>query len=143
LLTGCCQQCCDPPASDDQPAEQPNLVAVAEEAAAQDGDWGHIKGRILWGPKDVPVQAPIEKVKDNADKNHCLSKGDVLDEKWVVDKKSRGLEWTMVWLMHDAPKSKSPLPIHPKLKEIKELRVSVDQPICAFIPHVLGMREGQ
>jgi hypothetical protein len=143
VMTGCCQQCGEAPTSDDRDSGQPNLVPVWEEAAAQDGEWGNIKGRVVWGPKDIPERTPIEKVKENADKNHCLSKGDVLSEEWVVDKKSRGLRWTILWLKQDDVKSKAPLPIHPKLKEIKELKVEVDQPICAFIPHALAMREGQ
>jgi hypothetical protein len=36
-----------------------------------------------------------------------------------------------------------PLPIHPSLKEIKNKEVEIDQPCCQFIPHALGLRQGQ
>jgi hypothetical protein len=36
-----------------------------------------------------------------------------------------------------------PLAIHPDLKEIKQKTVEVDQPCCMFVPHALGMRQGQ
>ena len=146
LLAGCCQQCAESPTTVEdslEPVQGALAIDPIGEVAAQDGDWGNIKGRVVWGPKDIPPQPTIDKVKENADKNHCLSKGDILDEKWVVDKKSRGLKWTIVWLMNDDPKNKAALPIHPKLKEIKELKVYVDQPVCAFVPHALAMREGQ
>jgi hypothetical protein len=40
-------------------------------------------------------------------------------------------------------KDKKPLPIHPNLQKVAEDKVVVDQPVCAFIPHALAMREGQ
>ena len=59
VMTGCCQQCGEAPTSDDRDSGQPNLVPVWEEAAAQDGEWGNIKGRVVWGPKDIPERTPI------------------------------------------------------------------------------------
>jgi hypothetical protein len=123
------------------------IVAVALLAVphlqAQNG-WGNIKGRIVWGPKELPERMPIAKVNVNADKAHCLSKGPVLDEDWVVDKKTRGLQWTFLWLINDDPKDKkTPLPVHPALQQIKQKEVEIDQPVCAFIPHAIAMREGQ
>jgi hypothetical protein len=118
------------------------LIAAASVTAQDDG-WGTIKGRVVWGPKDIPLQMPIAAVNQNGDKAHCLKDGAVLDENWVVDKKSRGLRWTLVWLINDDVKNKKPLPIHPNLQNIVEPKVVVDQPVCAFIPHALAMREGQ
>jgi hypothetical protein len=118
-------------------------LMAAAFVTAQDDSWGTIKGRVVWGPKDIPVQMPIAAVNQNDDRAHCLKDGPVLDELWVVDPKSRGLRWTFVWLIHDDVKNKEPLPIHPKLQKIVEPNVIVDQPVCAFIPHALGIREGQ
>src|SRR5438874_1879746 len=99
------------------------MIAVAVGAflsahplCAQDG-WGTIKGRVVWGPKDLPERKPIASVDQNGDKAHCLKDGPVLDEVWIVNKKSRGLQWTFLWLINDDPKDKTPLPIHPKLQE--------------------------
>ena len=61
----------------------------------------------------------------------------------MVSKKTRGLQWTFVWLINDDPKNKAPLPIHPDLKDIKKTQTEVDQPVCAFIPHAVAIREGQ
>jgi hypothetical protein len=106
-------------------------------------EWGNIKGRVVWKPEIIPVQMPIAAVGTNADKAQCLKDGPVLDENWVVSKKSRGLRWSVVWLINDDPKDKTALPIHPKLKTVPAEAVVVDQPACAFIPHVIAMREGQ
>jgi plastocyanin len=118
-------------------------LVTAPPIFAQAAGWGNIKGRVVWGPKDIPAQVPIDAVKTNADKAHCLSKGPVLSEQWVVNAKNRGLQHTFVWLIHEDPKDKAPLPVHPDLKAIKNLKVEVDQPVCAFIPHALALREGQ
>jgi hypothetical protein len=117
-------------------AVQNGTVLHAQEA------WGNIKGRVVWGGKVLPERMALEKVKDHADKAHCLKNGDVLDEEWVVDKKSRGLRWTIVWLIND-PAKKGPLPIHPDLVKIDKLKVEVDQPVCAFTPHSMAIRVGQ
>jgi plastocyanin len=119
------------------------LVFAALPAWSQDGGWGTIKGRVVWGPKEIPERTPIDAVKNNADKAHCLKDGPVLSEQWVVNPKTRGLQWTFVWLINEDPKNKAPLPIHPSLKEVKKEKVDVDQPVCAFIPHALAVREGQ
>ncbi|MCI0642223.1 MAG: hypothetical protein L0Y72_20815 [Gemmataceae bacterium] len=112
-----------------------------EPVAAQGGQWGTIKGRIVWGGKDIPQPKEIEAIKNHADKNFCLKDGPVLTEEWVVDKKTKGLRWTFVWLTNQNPKN--PLAIHPDLKSIKDKEVVMDQPICMFLPHAIALREGQ
>lgn len=121
------------------------LIALAgyfANARAADDDWGNIKGRIVWDGDDIPVRKPIADIDKSTDKAHCHAKGKILDEKWVVNPKNKGLRWTFVWLA-DAKNPKAALPIHPDLKEIKVKEVFMDQPMCMFVPHALGMREGQ
>jgi hypothetical protein len=105
--------------------------------------WGDIKGRVAWGPKEWPERTVSPLVKAHADKNHCLKDGDIFDEPWVVNKKNRGLQWTFVWLINADPKDKSPLPIHPALQKVPNAEVEIDQPVCAFVPRALAMRQGQ
>jgi hypothetical protein len=118
------------------------LVSIST-AQSQDKGWGEIKGRVVWEPKEIPKQKPIEAVHNNADKNHCLAKGEVLSEEWIINPKNRGLRWTFVWLVAEDGNPKTPLPIHPKLKDVPTKPVEIDQPHCAFIPHVVALREGQ
>jgi len=112
--------------------------------SAQPEGWGTIKGQVVWpAGTEVPKRTPIAAINQNADAGHCLSKGAVLDEEWVVNPKNRGIRWIFVWLANEDPKNKAPLPISPKLKELKDTKVVIDQPICQFIPHAIAMRQGQ
>ncbi len=111
-------------------------AASAEVSYAQ--TWGTIKGQVVFaGANHTP-----EKLKVNKDEQHCLSKGDILSEKFVVDPKSKGVRWVMVWLV-DSKNPKAQLPIHPSLADVKEKDVVLDQPCCVYEPHVMGMRTGQ
>jgi hypothetical protein len=108
-------------------------LAAAEE-------WGTVKGQVVFAGDMVPEPKPID-VSSNSDKQHCLSKGPLFSEEWTINKDNKGVRWTIVWL---APASVGqPLPIHPSLKEIKKKEVEIDQPCCQFIPHALGLRQGQ
>jgi hypothetical protein len=112
----------------------------ASQAADKDSElWGTIKGQIIWGGGAIPEPKVLNVDKDQ---KHCLSKGPILSEEWVINKNNKGVRWTLVWLAPE-PKSGKKLPIHPSLKEIKVREVEIDQPCCAFVPHCLGMREGQ
>ncbi|MCI0683619.1 MAG: hypothetical protein L0Y71_16055 [Gemmataceae bacterium] len=107
---------------------------------AQNGGWGDVKGVITWGGDKVPERQPLD-LKVNPDKKFCEMKGPILEETWIVNPKNKGLRCAFVWL---APKDKeAKLPIHPSLREIKQKKIIMDQPICMFIPHALALREGQ
>src|SRR5947209_4268896 len=107
------------------------LALLASPALAQEGAWGDIKGRVVWpAQREIPKQMPIASVNAHADKAHCLKDGPVLDEIWVVNPKNRGLRWTFVWLVNADPQDKTPLPVHPDLREIKKKEVEIDQPVC-------------
>jgi hypothetical protein len=113
--------------------------ASAEDSGA---GWGTIKGQVvLKGP--IPEQKPIAAVDNHQDKKNCLADGPVLDQDWVVNLKNKGVKWAFVWLQPDKASGQTTLPIHPDLKEIKQKEVVIDQPCCTFLPHALGMREGQ
>lgn len=110
-------------------------IAVRTTTAG-DNQWGTIKGQVVY---DGSAPAVAE-LKVDKDQEHCLSKGKILDETWVVGK-SGGVKNVYVWL---GPVDKDgKLPIHPDLVNIKEKTVEIDQPCCAFIPHALAVREGQ
>jgi len=102
--------------------------------------WGNVKGRVIWGGEKLPKR---EAEVIDKDKEHCSEKGPIYSEKWVVNKENKGMRWAFVWLGPDPPDAKKKLPVHPSLEEIKEKELVMDQPFCAFVPHALGMREGQ
>jgi hypothetical protein len=106
-------------------------------SAADPAGWGDVKGQIVFAG-DAPKAM---KVNVNKDEKHCLEKGDILSEAWVINPKNKGVKWTVVWLAPE-PGGEA-LPIKPDLKEVPKKAAELDQPCCAFVPHVLGVREGQ
>src|SRR5262249_51376911 len=55
--------------------------------------------------------------------------------------KNQGVRWAIVSLA--PPPEMKALPIHPDLQPLPKTGVEIDQPCCAFIPHVVAMRQGQ
>ncbi len=117
------------------------LLFVAGPVFAQ--SWGTIKGQVVWAGD--PAKKKREPLKVDKDQGVCLKHGPLLDETFVIDEKTNGVKWVMVWLA-DAKEPKNvnaAIPIHPKLKALKDKTVAIDQPACAYEPHVFGMRVGQ
>lgn len=115
------------------------LICVCQPAGAQNGDWGTVKGQIVW-QGDLPKALPID-TKDSKDAPHCLDMGKPpMSDDWVVNPKNKGIRWTFVWL---APATGAALAVHPSLKDLKDKEVVMDQPLCMFIPHSIAIREGQ
>jgi len=112
-------------------------LVLCDSARAQ--NWGTVKGQVVWGPDKLPVK---EKAKVDKDETHCLSKGDIYTDAYVVNPKNKGVRWVLVWLV-DADKPAAALPIHPSLKEVSKKPLVIDQPVCKFEPRVSGIREGQ
>jgi hypothetical protein len=114
-------------------------LAVHWGSAARAADeWGTIKGQVTWGGKAPPAPEKIDVTKDQ---EHCLSKGDLFKDEFVVGKNG-GVKNVFVWLQ-DANNPKAKLPIHPALTKFKDKEVVMDQPCCKFVPHALALREGQ
>ncbi len=107
-------------------------------ASSAGNDWGTIKGQIVYGEEKVPEPKVLDVTKDQ---DHCLSKGKLTSQEWVVNPKNKGVQWVFVWLAPTGAGKE--IPIHPDLKDIKQKEVVIDQPCCKFEPHAMGMREGQ
>jgi hypothetical protein len=102
------------------------------------GEWGSIKGQLVLDAKAAPER---KQVNVNQNQDHCLMNGNILSDELVVNAKNLGVRYAFVWL---APlQAGQKLPIHPKLQPIKDKKVEVDQPCCMFVPHAVGLREGQ
>jgi cystine transport system substrate-binding protein len=69
------------------------LLALPSAVSAQ--EWGTIKGQFVMADGKMP---PLVKVNVNKDAEHCTSKGDIPGEKYVVDPKTKGVRWVVVWI---------------------------------------------
>ena len=66
------------------------LPANRSEAADDEKDWSTIKGRIVFDGDKVPEP---EELKIDKDQGHCLEKGKLFNETWVVNKNNKGVRW--------------------------------------------------
>ena len=112
------------------PASGPQL-ALAEP------QWGTLTGTVVFAGTQVPPAAPLNVDRDQ---EHCLAKGPLHDQTWIVNPKNKGLKNVVVFLR---PKKGEMLPIHPDLKTPKPEKVVLDQPMCLYVPHILVMRADQ
>jgi hypothetical protein len=119
------------------------LVNATNRTNAQGNTWGGIKGRIVWGEKEIPPRGEIDVGNFPAclvgNPNANPAKGTILDESLLIDPKSKGLKNVFVYLLFEAG---SKIPIHPSLKKFPAELV-IDQPACMFWPRALALREGQ
>ncbi len=115
------------------------LLFLTAGSAARADDWGSIKGQVVFDGKEAPKRVPVNVTKDQ---QACEKNGKLLDDNLVVNSKNKGVRWCVVYLISASGFEKD-IPIHPKLQEIKNKTVQLDQPCCQFEPHMLAMREGQ
>jgi plastocyanin len=112
------------------------ILTAAPTAQAQGKFGTALKGQVVYGGA-APAQPKLDVTKDQG---HCLSKGPVLSEELVINPANKGVKNVFVWITTDGGTKP---PVSPALAAIKDKEVSIDQPVCAFVPHSLGMREGQ
>jgi hypothetical protein len=118
------------------------LVAAGGMRAAAD-DWVTIKGQVVFpADKEIPKRAPLNVTQD---KDHCTSKGDLLDESIVINKTNRGVKNVVVFLRPDEADLKAEFPkdkIFPDDAKRKPAEVVIDQPCCMFVNRVTVARVG-
>ncbi|MCS6852451.1 MAG: carboxypeptidase-like regulatory domain-containing protein [Gemmataceae bacterium] len=93
--------------------------------------WGSLKGRVTLDG-DVPPPSDFRsQIEGHKDKDHCL-KGDISNPTWKIGA-DKGVANVVVWLSPPAGKY---FPMPPNLEQTFEKEKTLDQPECAFIPHV-------
>ncbi|MFO0823954.1 MAG: hypothetical protein U0792_12730 [Gemmataceae bacterium] len=125
-----------------------NRLAVAADPKAPAGDWGTVKGRIVWDESEkLPElrEVDFDKLKiAGEDLKFFTSKGKVYYEDWVIEPKSKAVQHVFVWLRPDSTeRTPEPLPIHADIKEAKALEVVMDQEAMGYRPHAVALRTGQ
>ena len=101
---------------------------------------GHDQGPHRLRRPRRSARVEIESAKKVADCVKCAKEGKTLSDELVVDPETKGVRWTMVWLI--AEKGGPKIAIHPDLKKAPPT-VTVDQPCCLFEPRALFIRTGQ
>jgi hypothetical protein len=106
--------------------------AVPARAAAG-GDV--LKGRITYDG-DLPASGPIKAMEAHKDRDQCLQGEDYekREQNWIVDKATRGVANVVIWL---EPPRGLRFDLQPESLKMKDQEI--DQPHCAFIPHVVTL----
>jgi hypothetical protein len=119
------------------------LLLSVSAVAAEEQKWGTLKGQITWGKDDLPKPEKITVDKDAPD---CLKNGDLFKQDYVINPKTKGVRWVMVWLIDKDENKKGAaalrVPIHPALKKANPAEKVLDQPCCMFEPRVVILRQG-
>jgi hypothetical protein len=114
------------------------ILGLIPASAVRAQGWGTVKGQVIWGGKDVP--AP-EKLTVDKDPKECLRNGPLLSDEYVVDPKTKGVRWVVVWLIDASGDFNKDIPVNPALKAPAK-KVMIDQPCCKFEPHIVCLLEG-
>jgi hypothetical protein len=117
---------------------------IVPASSAQDAaGWSTVKGTIVY-PASKPV--PERKKLDvSQDKEHCLSKGDILDETLIVNPKNKGIKNVVVWLRPAGKDLKAKFAanqINPDDAKRKPATITIDQPCCMFVNRITVARVG-
>lgn len=121
------------------------LALIMAPQIVKAAGWGNIKGKISYAGANIPANPIATNIPPN-EKAVCCAKGGPHTDEWVVNPANRGVRYVLVWLAPNAKDTDNrthKLPINPKLRSVPTKPAILDQPLCRYTPHVLGIREGQ
>jgi hypothetical protein len=95
-------------------------------------DVGAITGTVTFDG-DPPPRPILSGVEQHADHSYCMQ-GDVTDPTWIVNPADKGVENVVVWV---TPPTGSYFKKPDDKTKTWQDTITVDQPYCAFQPHVL------
>lgn len=115
------------------------VFCVAVEARAQ-GNFGTIKGRLVWGGETVPPARNLADVgQAPKDPQVCAAKEPIAARDLVVDPATKGVRYGFVYLVK--PQGVNPEAVKALVARTPE--VVIDQKNCEFIPYVTAMMQDQ
>ncbi len=120
-------------------------VAITGSKVNADTAWGGLKGRIVFNGS-VPERKEVDLATvalPPSDLDWFRSMGPILNEDWVVDPKTKAVQWVMAWLIPES--RRGTLEAHESLTVIPESKklFPVDQEPQGYVPHAVAIQEGQ
>ncbi|MHB1557869.1 MAG: cupredoxin domain-containing protein [Isosphaeraceae bacterium] len=114
--------------------------APATLGAVVVGQYGSIKGRVVWGGEGIPqIKVLEEKGKADKDPQVCARDKPIFSRELVVDPATKGVSYAFAYLVR--PKGENATAVQQLLE--KQPAVVLDQQNCEFLPYVLAMHEKQ
>ena len=120
------------PSTSKPPAETKSTAAAGSKTPVEGKGVATLKGVVLFDGTP-PERKEIPTIDQSADKDVC-HKGDTKTQDWMVGP-DKGVKGVIVWLK--APEGKY-FDV-PKDMQTRTDTVTIDQPQCAFIPHVAAI----
>jgi len=127
----------DKPKSGESPKAQgpgPAPDTGAAKTALEATEWTTLKGKVVYDGDPPKDDGSLKKqMGEHNDKAVCLA-GDTADFTWHVNPDNKGVENVVIWV--EPPDGKYFKPNTPNEAVWKKGDVKIDQPHCAFEPHV-------
>jgi plastocyanin len=118
----------------------PPSAPLAATLTAQSGNFGTIKGRLVWGGSEAPKQEVlVEKGTAAKDPQVCAASKTLYKRELVVDPKTKGVANAFAYL--NRPKGQNPEAV--KALVDKQPKVEFDQKQCQFEPYAVALNKGQ
>ena len=109
-------------------------------ALAAQGDYGTIKGRLVWGGNDAPpVRMLVDKGRAQKDPEICAREEAIPNRELVVDPSTKGVAYGFAYLVK--PKGSNPGAVKELLA--RSPKAELDQKNCEFLPYVLAIHQDQ
>jgi len=109
-------------------------------------DWVTVKGTVVWPEKEkIPETKAYEVPARMSDANYAARGGPFIDDKFVIDQKTRGLKNVVVWLRPDDDDVKAKFPaerVHPDLVKAEPTTHALATEFCRFDKRVMAARVG-
>jgi hypothetical protein len=116
---------------------KPKGTEEAKTPVKSDG-WTVLKGKFVY--EGEPPE-PINKIEQKPDEQEChkdtATKEEMSQQVWMVNPKNKGVANVVVFLK--APDGQFFKISDEQLKEAKSKKVVLDQPHCAYIPHIVTL----
>ena len=120
-------------------------IAIAGDPKNSDQNFGSLKGRIVFDGAPPKAEAiDLEKSGLNAtDMEWFKSAGPIVNQDWVIDPKSKAVQWVYVWLQPLQKADK--FLVHDSLKIIAPEKkfITIEQEPKGYVPHCAAIQEGQ
>jgi hypothetical protein len=114
-------------------------VVLTAEARAQ-GNFGTIKGQLVWGGPDVPPAKNLVEVGAAAkDPMVCAKNAPIISRELAVDPSTKGIRYGFAYLVR--PQGTNPDAV--KALVAKAAKVEIDQKNCEFLPYVAALHQDQ
>jgi hypothetical protein len=114
-------------------------AGLVSSSVAGQGEYGTIKGRVVWDGEALTPKVLVEQGKASKDPEVCGANQPILSQEVIVDPKTKGVAGALVYLAN--PKGANPEAVAELMK--KRPTALLDQKGCEFFPYIQGIYKEQ